>query len=466
MDLTVSRPPCLDPGFLPAVIWNRAYSQQVCKEIDSRDLYVQVMRPDGNQWTRRVQVLPAHAEYAELNRIYVERLAKFLLWAWGGNFLRLEGAPEILAALREAYTPSGVRAFDAEFMGKTCFLDSFSVEAGSGLQESDTERCDNPIGRHLDGCRIGFDLGGSDRKCAALIDGEVVFSEEVKWAPYFESDPAYHVAGIRDSLQRAAAHLPRVDAIGGSAAGIYMNNEPRVASLFRGLSEVDFVHSIRGVFHRLQKEWGNVPFEVANDGDVAALAGALSIGSNGVLGLSMGTSQAAGYIDRNGSITRWINELAFAPVDYRVEAPADEWSGDGGCGVQYFSQQAVGRLIPRAGLEIATDIPLPEQLEAAHALLARGDERAGQVFQTIGTYLGYSIAHYKEFYLFDHLLLLGRVLSGEAGRLIVAECEAVLQENFPEVAEGLQIHLPDEVTKRHGQAVAAASLPRIRKSAD
>ena len=57
-------------------------------------------------------------------------------------------------------------------------------------------------------------------KAAALIDGEVVFSEETRWDPYFQSDPSYHLAGVRESLRRAAAHLPRVDAIGGSAAGI------------------------------------------------------------------------------------------------------------------------------------------------------------------------------------------------------------------------------------------------------
>jgi predicted NBD/HSP70 family sugar kinase len=227
------------------------------------------------------------------------------------------------------------------------------------------------------------------------------------------------------------------------------------------LSREDFSGSIRGVFHALRKEWGGIPFEVANDGDVAALAGAMAIGSNGVLGLSMGTSQAAGFIDRKGTITNWINELAFAPVEYRADAPADEWSGDIGCGVQYFSQQAVGRLLPRSGLEISTGAPLAERLESVQAFLARGDERAGRIFQTIGTWLGYAIFHYKEFYDFDHLLLLGRVLSGEGGRLLATECQAVLRDSSLGAMEGIRVHVPDEATIRHGQAVAAASLPFI-----
>ena len=94
-----------------------------------------------------------------------------------------------------------------------------------------------PLGRHLEGCRIGFDLGGSDRKVAAVIDGRVVFSEETVWDPYHKPDPQYHIDGIMDSLAKAAAHLPRVDAIGGSAAGVYVNNRVKAGSLFRGVPQ-------------------------------------------------------------------------------------------------------------------------------------------------------------------------------------------------------------------------------------
>jgi predicted NBD/HSP70 family sugar kinase len=223
------------------------------------------------------------------------------------------------------------------------------------------------MGRHLDGCRIGFDIGGSDRKAAALIDGKVVFSEETPWDPYFQKDPSYHIEGINDSLKRAAAHLPRVDAIGGSAAGIYVNNEVRVASLFRGIPAEVFETDIRKLFFTLQARWGGIPFEVANDGEVAALAGSMALGDNAVLGISMGTSQAGGYVKPGGEITPWLNELAFAPVDYRKGAPVDEWSGDAGCGVQYFSQQAVARLADKAGFTFDAGMPAPERLVAVQA---------------------------------------------------------------------------------------------------
>jgi predicted NBD/HSP70 family sugar kinase len=318
-----------------------------------------------------------------------------------------------------------------------------------------------PLGRHLDGCRNGFELGGSDRKCAAVIDGQVVFTEEVEWNPYFESDPEYHIAGINDTLKRAAAHLPRVDAIGGSSAGVYVNNEVRVASLFRGVSPEDFEAKVRRIFFDLKKQWGNIPFEVVNDGEVTALAGSMSMGKNAVLGLAMGTSEAVGYVTPEGNITPWLNELAFAPVDYRKDAPADEWSGDVGCGVQYFSQQAVARLAPAAGIDLPADMPFPEQLVEVQKRMANGDERAAKIYSTIGTYLGYSIAHYADFYEIREMLLLGRVTSGEGGSIIIEKANEVLAAEFPALKNQIEIITPNEKDKRHGQAVAAASLPMI-----
>ncbi|MEI6492488.1 MAG: ROK family protein, partial [Verrucomicrobiota bacterium] len=319
-----------------------------------------------------------------------------------------------------------------------------------------------PLGRNLDGCRIGFDLGGSDRKCAALLDGKVVFSEEVPWDPYFQSDPQYHYDGIRDTLRRAAEHLPRVDAIGGSAAGVYVNNEVRVASLFRGVSEDDFEKRVRRIFFDLQNEWGGIPFEVVNDGEVTALAGSMSMNKNAVLGISLGTSLAAGYVDPDGRIRPWLNELAFAPVDYRENAPIDEWSGDAGCGVQYFSQQGVARLVPLAGIALPAEMPFAEQLLEVQQLMAEDDPRADRIFQSIGVSLGYAIAYYADFYEFNDILLLGRVTSGKGGNVVVSFARDVLLAQFPELADRVTINVPDEKSRRVGQAVAAASLPKIQ----
>ena len=310
-------------------------------------------------------------------------------------------------------------------------------------------------------CRIGFDLGGSDRKVAAVIDGSVVFSDETVWDPYFQPDPQYHFDGVMDSLKKAASHLRRVDAIGGSAAGCYVNNRVKVASLFRGVAPDVFNARVKDLFLEIQKAWKGVPMEVVNDGEVTALAGSMSLGKNAVLGLALGTSLAAGYVTRNGNITSWLNELAFTPVDYNPAAPRDEWSGDYGVGAQYFSQQAVGRLMAPAGITVDPKLPLPEKLKHVQALMAQGDDRAARIYQTIGTYLGYTIAHYTDFYDFDTVLILGRVTTGKGGDIIIDGARQVLRAEFPELAGRVAFHVPDEKDKRHGQAVAAASLPSI-----
>ncbi len=455
--------PVLDPEFLPAVLWNRAYRELVARDPGARPFALALIRADGKASVHRDRVLSAGHPAAAHTLRYVERLLKFLLWQKGGCRVQVAGADEIAAALAKIYSPAGERAFDHLFMGEKVQGPMFTLAATTMDALPSDDDSSLTMGRHLDGCRIGFDLGGSDRKAAAVIDGKVVYSEEIRWDPYFQKDPAYHIEGVHDTLTRAAAHLPRVDAIGGSAAGVYVNNEVRVASLFRGVPADQFEKHIRRMFFTLQARWGGVPFEVANDGEVTALAGSMSMDANAILGLSLGTSTAGGYVTPAGNITPWLNELAFAPVDYRAGAPRDEWSGDHGCGVQYFSQQAVGRLAGPAGFSFPATQPLPEQLVAVQAAMQAGDQRARAIFETIGVCFGYAIAHYADFYELRNLLILGRVTSGEGGEVILAQAAAVLKAEFPVLADRIRLRTPDEQDKRHGQAVAAASLPAVRK---
>ncbi len=453
--------PELDPEFIPAVLWNKDYREKVAASDAPVDVELALVRPDDTCSVYTTRILPLDAENEETTLYYLERIIKFLLWQRGGCKVMVSGCDPLVEKLSAIYSPAGARAFDYEFFGEKVYGHplGFTACASSEIPASNEQTL--PLGRHLDGCRIGFDLGGSDRKCAAVIDGKVVFSEEVEWNPYFEKDPTYHIEGINDTLKRAAAHLPRVDAIGGSSAGIYVNSEVRVASLFRGVSPGDFEAKVRRIFFDLKEKWDNIPFEVVNDGEVAALAGSMSMNENAVLGLSMGTSQAVGYVTPDGNITPWLNELAFAPVDYRENAPVDEWSGDDGCGVQYFSQQAVARLAPLAGIGLPEGMPFAEQLVEVQKLMAEGDERAVRIYSTIGTYLGYSIAHYADFYEIRKMLLLGRVTSGRGGSIVIEKAHEVLDALFPELAKEIEITTPNEQDKRHGQAVAAASLPMI-----
>lgn len=452
--------PVLDPGFVPAVLWNRSYQAKVAQDSNSQEITIALTRADGTAFCWSGKVLPHVGENIVLNRKYVERIVKFLLWQKGGNIILVAGSPEIAKMLGDIYSPTGDRKFDCDFIGTKIYGAPITVKAVS-LSEIPAETSATvPLGKNLDGNRIGFDLGGSDRKCAAVVNGEVVFSEEIVWDPYFQSDPNYHIEGINDSLKRAASHLPHVDAIGGSSAGVYVNNEVRAASLFRGVSPEDFEKHIRNIFFTLKERWNNIPFEVVNDGEVTALAGAMGMGDNAVLGVAMGTSEAAGYVDADGHILPWLNELAFAPVDYAEDAPVDEWSQDIGVGALYFSQQAVARLAPRAGFEMA-ELPFPKQLVKVQEAMKAGDARAKSIYETIGIHFGYTIAHYADFYNLRNLLILGRVTSGDGGQIIIDKAEEVLKTEFPELK--INLCVPDEKTKRHGQAVAAASLPKSGK---
>jgi len=455
--------PELDPDFVPAVLWNREFELAAAAAPGSSRAVIGLLRGAEAVARREMVLLPA-AE-TERNFRYVERLIKFMLWGCGGNRILFAGPRPLFERIRDHYAASQTGRFDSQIIGEKIYDHALCIELAEAGQIEEPVPEGAALGRHLDGCRIGFDLGGSDRKCAALIDGEVVFSEEIQWDPYFEKDPQYHYDGIMDSLKRAAAHLPRVDAIGGSAAGVYVENQVRVASLFRGIPDEEFKTRVRPIFKEIQKAWGGIPFEVVNDGEVTALAGAMSLKDNAVLGLSMGTSLAAGYVTPEGTITSRLNELAFVPVDYRENGPVDEWSGDAGCGVQYFSQQAVARLAAKAGIDFPENTPFAEQLVEVQRLMEKGDVRARKIYETIGICFGYTIAHFAEFYDFRHLLILGRVTSGEGGQILIEKAEEVLKTEFPELASKVKISTPDEQMKRHGQAVAAASLPRIPREA-
>ncbi len=451
--------PALDSAFRPAVLCNHAFLDLARSTGKAVPVRLALEQADGSVFHFRTEILPEQHPLASGNLVFIERMVKFLLWSRGGYRIYFDGPRALGEALGRYYEDTVTGMFDSEIIGRRIYDHPISVIV---TQEIPPEKSSTtPLGRHLEGCRIGFDLGGSDRKVAAVIDGKVVFSDETVWNPYFEKDPQYHIDGVMDSLKKAAAHLPRVDAIGGSAAGVYVNNRVKVASLFRGIAPELFQSRVRDMFLEIRKAWQNVPFEIVNDGEVTALTGSMSLKQNEVLGISLGTSTAGGYVNQDGNITSWLNELAFMPVDYHPAAPRDEWSGDYGCGVQYFSQQAVGRLLAPAEIEVDAKLGLPEKLKHVQALMANGDARARKIYETIGTYLGYAVAHYADFYNLKHVLILGRVTSGAGGDLIIAGAKEVLKLEFQKLSARIAFHVPDENDKRHGQAIAAASLPKI-----
>lgn len=452
--------PPLDPDFRPASLANRQFQAELSAEKSKVPVAIALEAEDGAVSTCSTAVFDESSPKAQANFPYIERIVKFLLWQRGGWRIVFGGPKALGERLLKDYSKGGARAFDADLMAEV-YAKPFEVIATSADKVPAEKLRAKPLGRHLDGCRIGFDLGASDRKVAAVKDGNPVFSEEVVWNPREQSDPQYHHDEIMAALKKAASYLPRVDAIGGSSAGVYVNNSVRVASLFRGIPRDLFETRTRNLFYDLKKEWGGIPFDVINDGEVTALAGSMSLGVNKVLGIAMGSSLAAGYVDAQGNITGWLDELAFAPVDCNPSAPADEWSGDTGCGVQYFSQVAVNRLARVAGIELDEKRTVAERLKDVQSLMAGNDAKARSVFETIGVYFGYQVAMFADFYDMEHVLILGRVTSGPGGDIILKRARHVLAAEFPELQGKINLVIPDEASRRVGQAIAAASLPAI-----
>ena len=455
IDVNIKHLPPLDPEFTPIMRFNHAFLETAKKPVS-----IAVERADGQMATYHTYIHGTE-EMREADCYYIERLVKTILWMKGGFKVYVAGDEAVYEYLTKAYNAGGQQEFDWDYMANV-FEHPFEVVLVDKVPE--TKDSPKAMGGHLEGCRIGFDAGGSDRKVSAVIDGETVYSEEVVWFPKITADPDYHYNGIVSALKSAAEHMPRVDAVGVSSAGVYINNRTMNASLFLQVPKDLFDAKVKDIYIRaITDTFGDVPYAVVNDGDVSALAGTMSLNDNNVLGIAMGTSEAVGYVDGEGRITGWLNELAFVPVDANPNAMRDEWSGDIGCGVKYFSQDGVIKLAPRAGIELDENLSPAEKLKVVQGLMAEDDERAAKVYESIGVYLAHSLAYYHELYGYKHVLLLGRVMSGKGGDLLLETCKKVLADEYPEVNAAINLALPDEKFRRVGQSMAAASLPELKK---
>ena len=468
IDLNIRNLPDLDQDFIPMGPWMIEYEKEA-----TRPVGIAIEREEGKVTVFETKLRDTSFEEANLR--YLERYIKFCLWSVGGWKVTVCGCDEEAARVREEYVLGGPRDFDVNFMMNTYERPfEFEICAPSDLPAANDT--DKSVGGHLEGCRIGFDAGGSDRKVSAVIDGESVYSEEVVWHPKLSEDISYQYDGIVDSFKTAASKMPRVDGIGVSTAGVLIGNAPMVSSIFLKISR-DNWDEVKTVYDRAAKEIGDVPIVVANDGDVTALAGAMSMDVAPVMGIAMGTSEAGGYVNADRNVLGWFNELAFAPVDLNENSMADPWSGDTGVGATYFSQDSVIKLAPAAGIPLDESLAPAEKLKVVQNILEGVDvdvdaedqvendlKLAGAIaiFRSIGCYLAHTLVLYGLFYDLKYVLILGRVASGDGGEILVEECNRVLANEYPELYDKITVMLPDEKMRRVGQSVAAASLPEVK----
>jgi len=453
--------PSLDKNFTPMILKLREFQDKVKLEKSKQKLVICLERNKGYNYIYEIDTFLDNTGHDLENYEIIERIIKTIIWFVGGYKIYIAGSDYIYNNIKNDYKKDGAREFDADFMALV-YENKFEVVK---VDYDKIPSLNNEIinfEKDLSGCRIGFDAGGSDRKVSAVVDGKVIYSEEIVWYPKTNENPDYHYQGILESMETAASYMPRVDAIGISSAGIYVDNRIMVASLFLKVPNDLFEQKVKNMYIDIVKRFGeDIPLKVANDGDVTALAGAMELKDDSILGIAMGTSEAAGYVNDYGNLQGWVNELAFAPVDFNKESMVDEWSGDYGCGVKYFSQDSVIKLANNAGLKLDESLAPAQKLKYIQKLNEDGNEIANEIFENIGIYLGYTIAYYAHFYKIKHVLLLGRVTSGKGGNTILEVATDVLHDEFPEY-QNIKIEMPDEINRRVGQSIAAASLPKLK----
>lgn len=446
--------PPLEPDFVPIMLWTKEYLAE------ARDAFaVAITGENGRRAVTRTRIRN-DGKHQEADRFYVRHLVKSLLWLYGGYRVTIIGAKTMYDYLNEIFSREGAGHFEIEFMEKV-YGQSFHMENLIAIpRENATPRF---MPKHLNGYRIGLETSNSNRHVVAIANGRVVYNEEVLWHPSEESDPDYHYRGIMDSIHSAARRLPRIDGIGIASAGVHFDGEVRDGTLFRSISPEDFDQKIRTVFTRVATAMNCNNLHILNEGDVSALSCAMSLDFDGILSLSMGSTQATGYIDNDGNVSNWLNELAYIPIDINPDAVQEVDSGDRGCGVDYFSRGGLLRLARLAGIYLRPDQNEAEQVRSIQVKAELEETKAVQVFQSLGVALGHTLGYYHSMYQFQCVLLLGRIMAGAGGDLVFNAAQKVLAEEYPIVASQIIISLPEENNQRVSHAVAAATLPEIQR---
>jgi len=374
----------------------------------------------------------------------------------------MKGPKKLCEYFKDAFNLNGIYSFDIHTMEKI-YKRKFTVEIMRNDEDLPTEKEEpEKVNTTADGCRIAFDLGKSDFKIVAVKDGEVVFSKESAWN-IWEKNPDYHYEQVLKVLKEAAATLPQIDGMGGSTAGVPINNDCVWSDCFPDIEEKLYAEKVVPIFKRWAKALGNPPLKVINDGEVTALAGMQMVGEGGLFGISMGSNEGAGYVRPDGQLQGWINELWAGTVDFNPRAAFCPWSGARGNGSMYFGQRAVEKLCEVAGFSLPEDMLPQIKLKEIQKYMKQDNINAALIYESIGIYLGYAVAGYAELgYKMKHVMILGRCTSGKGGDIILKKAAEVIRAEFPDLKD-VKFHTPNEHMKRVGQCVAAAALPLRRK---
>jgi len=471
-------PAPLDPNFSPVILGKKSYLTHVTGSPHTVEWALE--RTGGLCGRDKLPVFADDHPDVDASIHLCGILIQMMFWERSGFRLWISGPPKQAQALAQAFSPEGKFAFEVKTMPKVCGTPDtpFEVRVVCKPEEMPPAR-DEPIvcGKDASGCRLAFDLGKSDVKTVAVQDNQVLESKETEW-DVTNPDPEYHWNVILKALKETATKLPQVDAIGGSATGtVGLDNEATWCDIFPNVPPDVYRAKVVDIFKRLAKEFGDPPLRVINDGEVTALAAIMKLRAGNVMGISMGSSEGGGYANKDGNLMGWINELCYIPCDLNPEAKTDPWNPHSGISHVYLGQRGATKLAEAGGVDLPDEMkpwhpnmntmkhePHAKCLKLIQAAM-KDPAKAPQtrkIYETVGVYLGYSIALYCEHYAIDHLMIMGRVSSGDGGQIMLDKAKEVIQKEFPQY-QHIQFHTPDEHFKRVGQCIAAAALPPLRK---
>jgi len=469
----------LDPGFRPLILGKKNY-MEAAKDCKDKLEWALVRQNGVGRYS--MPVFEDKSRDSSASAYLACVLIQEMIWQRSASELKLCGPAKICQAVKAAFSPGGAFDFEARQMPFVCGTPDkpFAISIVNAVDDL-PESKDHAVvcGTVADGCRLAFDLGKSDVKTVAVKDGEVLYSKEEEW-DVTNPDPSYHYDKIVSELKTAAEKLPKVDAIGGSATGtISDDNEATWCDIFPNVPPDVYKAKVVDIFSRMAKDVaGDVPLKVINDGEVTALAAFAKIKAGNILGISMGSSEGAGYANGDGHLTGWINELCYVKLDLNPKAPTEPWSKGQHTGLShmYLGQRGATRFAGVAGVDVPDNLKYPHpdmrtMKHEHHAQVLKMIQKAmtdpekepqvRKIYETCGVYLGYALAQYCEFYTIDHVMILGRVSKGAGGDIMLDTAKKVLQEEFPEFAK-IQFHTADDHFKGVGQCIAAAALPAIK----
>jgi len=469
----------LDPGFAPVVLAKREYRKAAEGCADT--FYFALPRPDGCA-RGELKVFPEDDRRYQASVILAGVMIQELIWMCGATELQLSGPAKFCETMKTAFSKGGTYEFEADVMPKAFGTPEKTFEVKIVAAGDMPAKKDSPqvCGKTANGCRLAFDLGKSDIKTVAIKDGEVLDSKETEW-DVTNVDPDYHYKAITDAMRatidRAKANgFGDIQAVGGSATGtVSGDNEATWCDIFPNVPPDVYKAKVVDIFKRMAKDIaGDVPLKVINDGEVTALAAVQKIGKGNVMGISMGSSEGAGYANSDGNLMGWINELCYVKLDMNPKAPTDPWTKGAHRGIShmYLGQRgATKNAYKICDVPENYKYPHPDMCTIKHedhaqclkliqAAMKDNPEKASDLYKTCGVYLGYGLAQYCEFYSIEHVMILGRVSKGAGGDLVLQTASEVLATEFPHLPK-ITFHTADDHFKAVGQCIAAAALPVI-----